>query len=152
MTAMKGYKAIRGVRPATERPVTLTIDWDGGTTAVVALGDIARTTPVLRPLLDPAFFGRARVSPEGYAVEWDGDVELSAAQLWRWAGEQSGAFMPAETFRAWRQENHFSLSAAAEALGLSRRQIAYYNSGEQPIPKVVALACRAIATDRRNAA
>lgn len=35
-----------------------------------------------------------------------------------------------------------SIAGAAEALGLSPRQVAYYRSGEQGIPKAVELACK----------
>lgn len=45
-------------------------------------------------------------------------------------------------FRRWMKAMGFSIAAAAEALGLSDRQIVYYRSGEQEIPKVVDLACR----------
>lgn len=38
----------------------------------------------------------------------------------------------------------YTLDAAARALGLSRRMIAYYEKGERPIPRVVALATRAL--------
>ena len=37
-----------------------------------------------------------------------------------------------------------SLSKAARALGISRRMVAYYESGERPIPRVVALAAKAL--------
>ncbi len=48
----------------------------------------------------------------------------------------------ARTFLEWRARHGLSLSKAAEALGLSRRMVAYYSSGEKPVPKAVLLACR----------
>ena len=36
--------------------------------------------------------------------------------------------------------HELSLDAAAEALGISRRMLAYYRSREKPIPKTVGLA------------
>jgi hypothetical protein len=37
--------------------------------------------------------------------------------------------------------NDLTLDAAAVALGLSRRMLAYYRSGSKPVPRTVALAC-----------
>jgi transcriptional regulator with XRE-family HTH domain len=45
-------------------------------------------------------------------------------------------------FIRWRWKHGLSLSAAAEALGLSRRQVAYYASGEHEVPRTVLLACK----------
>jgi transcriptional regulator with XRE-family HTH domain len=44
-----------------------------------------------------------------------------------------------------------SLSQAAEALGLSRRQVAYYASGEHPVPRTVLLACKGWEAERQAA-
>jgi predicted transcriptional regulator len=41
-----------------------------------------------------------------------------------------------------RWRHGLSLSNAAEALGLSRRQVADYASGERPVPRTVLLACK----------
>jgi predicted transcriptional regulator len=69
---------------------------------------------------------------------------MSNDTLWRLAQEQSGATMSAEAFRRWRKSRSFTLDTAAEALGVSRRMIAYYEKGERPIPRVVALATRGL--------
>jgi hypothetical protein len=45
-----------------------------------------------------------------------------------------------------------SLSDAAEALGLSRRQVAYYASGERPVPRTVLLACKGWEAEKEDAA
>ncbi|MFT3804719.1 MAG: helix-turn-helix transcriptional regulator [Burkholderiaceae bacterium] len=46
------------------------------------------------------------------------------------------------TFLEWRLRHALSLSKAADALGVSRRMIAYYSSGEKKVPKAILLACR----------
>ena len=46
-----------------------------------------------------------------------------------------------EDFTAWMERNQLSLSQAAQAIGMTRRMIAYYKSGARPIPKTVWLAC-----------
>ncbi len=48
--------------------------------------------------------------------------------------------MAPAAFRAWMEKHAFTQEAAAKALGLSRRMIAYYVSGEKVIPKTVLLA------------
>ena len=42
------------------------------------------------------------------------------------------------------QRHAYTLDTLAAALQISRRQIAYYRSGEQPLPRVVELALRAL--------
>jgi hypothetical protein len=44
-------------------------------------------------------------------------------------------------FQDWRVRHDLSLSAAAEALALSRRMVAYYCSGDKPVPRHILLAC-----------
>ena len=57
--------------------------------------------------------------------------------------------MPAERFKAWRKSLGLSQKAAADALGLKRRIVQYYEKGERDgekiaIPKTVRLACYAL--------
>ena len=47
-------------------------------------------------------------------------------------------------FCLWMARLDLTIASAANALGLSARQVAYYRSGEQDVPRVVELACRAI--------
>ncbi|NNC73372.1 MAG: helix-turn-helix transcriptional regulator [Sphingomonadaceae bacterium] len=78
------------------------------------------------------------------ALEWGCGVDFGSEQLHRWAREQAGEIMSAPmsggAFRARRKRHGMTLDAAAQALGLSRRTIAYYLSEEQVIPKTVMLA------------
>lgn len=53
--------------------------------------------------------------------------------------------MTAAQFRRWMTAHGYTLERLAAALDISRRQIAYYRSGEQQIPRVVALALEALA-------
>ncbi len=48
----------------------------------------------------------------------------------------------ARTFLEWRLRHGLSLAKTADALGLSRRMVAYYSNGEKPIPKSILLACK----------
>lgn len=67
-------------------------------------------------------------------------VDFGAGQARRWADEQAGEIMRVADFRAWMVERALTQEAAASTLGLSRRMIAYYLSGEKVIPKTVLLA------------
>ena len=55
-----------------------------------------------------------------------------------------GITMSPDAFRHWRERKAYTLDTAAQALGLSRRMVAYYEQDAKPIPRVVALAVRAL--------
>lgn len=52
--------------------------------------------------------------------------------------------MDEHDLKAWRERLGLSQPAGAEAIGVARRTLQYYEGG-QPIPKTVALACSAVA-------
>jgi hypothetical protein len=129
---------------------TLNLDWDDGFSAPVDLTGVIAGRKPLAALTKADVFARAALSDDGWSVEWPNGIDFGAQQLRRWANEQAGEAMPAAAFRAWMDGHTFTLDRAADALGLSRRTIAYYLSGEQPIPKTVMLATEGL--DRRLAA
>lgn len=129
----------------------LLLVWDDGRRAEVDLAPLIASRKVLAPLGDAEAFRTVRLAEDGWSVEWPvAGIDLGAAQLRRWADEQAGEAMPAEAFRGWIERHGFTHDRAAEALGLSRRTIAYYLSGEQPVPKTVMLATEGY--DSRQAA
>ncbi|MGH7113479.1 MAG: helix-turn-helix domain-containing protein [Stellaceae bacterium] len=69
---------------------------------------------------------------------------MAADTLWRLAQEKGGETVTPDAFRDWRERKAYTLDEAAQALGLSRRMVAYYEKGDRPIPRVVALATRAL--------
>ncbi|HVQ09843.1 MAG TPA: DUF2442 domain-containing protein [Allosphingosinicella sp.] len=130
-------------------PLRVAITWDDGRSADIDLAPIIAAHPQLGPLTDPANFPQR--SEDGWSVEWPRcGIDFGAAQLRRWADEQAGEAMPAAAFRAWMESHGFTLDRAGDALGLSRRTVAYYLSGEQPVPKTVMLATEGY--DKRQAA
>lgn len=131
-------------------PSSLTLSWDDGRVATVDLASVIAGHPALAALAARDHFAAAARSTDGWSVEWPGGIDFGSAQLRRWADEQAGMTMPAADFRAWLQRHDFTLDRAADALGLSRRTIAYYLSGELPVPKTVMLATEGV--DRRMAA
>jgi hypothetical protein len=118
----------------------LEIEWDDGRVAPVDLSGVIAAHKALAPLKKKGEFARVAVSPDGWSLEWPSGVDFGAQQLRRWADEQAGDVMPVADFRAWMDDHDLTQEAAAQALGLSRRMIAYYLSGEKPIPKTVMLA------------
>ena len=63
--------------------------------------------------------------------------------------------MKPTAFRRWRKSLKYSQREAAEALGLKRRVVQYYEKGERDgeevtIPKSVRLACYALSIGKRD--
>ncbi len=118
----------------------LEIGWDDGRFAPVDLSEITDTHKALMPLRKKSEFARVALSGDGWSLEWPSGVDFGASQLRRWADEQAGEIMRPTAFREWMEEFGLTQEAASQALGLSRRMIGYYLSGEKVIPKTVMLA------------
>jgi Protein of unknown function (DUF2442) len=129
----------------------VTVRFDGGKTFTVDLGEIVRGSKGLKKLRDAEVFARVALGEGGHSVEWPGNLDIGADTLWELALRQNGRADAAEFIR-WRWKNSLSLSKAAEALGLSRRQVAYYVSGEHEVPRTVLLACKGWEVERQAAA
>jgi len=118
----------------------LRVRWGSGKTTAVDLREPVYRLKGLRPLRDPKLFARVKVGEGGHSVAWPGETDIGADRLWELALQQNGRADAVEFIR-WRWKHGLSLTAAAEALGLSRRQVAYYASGEHEVPRTVLLAC-----------
>ena len=130
---------------AGKKPFTLLIHWDRGERSRVDVSGIVKTFRVYEPLRrSPALFRRVRVGEYGTDIVWTDAIDMSADTLWRLAQEQSGATLSPDDFKQWRERKAYTLDTAAAALGISRRMVAYYEQGKKPIPRVVALATRAL--------
>jgi hypothetical protein len=142
-------RRIRAIAPG-QGAFTLHIQWDSGETSLVDVSGQIESFRVYAPLRRaPEVFRKVSLGEYGTDVVWPGDMDMAADTLWRLAQEQSGATMSAEAFRSWRQRHAYTLDEAAKALGISRRMVAYYDHGEKPIPRVVALAARALEISNR---
>jgi hypothetical protein len=130
---------------ADSKPFVLNIRWDNGDERPVDVSGIVGTFRVYAPLRhEPGLFPKARVGEHGVDVVWTDEIDMAADTLWRLAQEQSGETLSSEAFRRWRDRRAYTLDTAAAALGISRRMVAYYEQGKKPIPRVVALATRAL--------
>jgi hypothetical protein len=116
--------------------------WDDGHAARVDLRSTIAGHKGLAAIKPTKAFAQVRLSKDKWSVEWPGGIDFGATQLRRWADEQAGDVMPMADFRAWMEEHRLTLESAAKALGLSRRMVAYYASGEKPIPRTVMLATK----------
>jgi DNA-binding transcriptional regulator YiaG len=135
---------IVAVRPG-EQPMSLRVRWDNGEESLIDVSGLIDSFRIYAPLREsPEMFGQVRLGEYGTDVVWSDEIDMSADALWRLAQEQAGATMTADEFRHWRERKAYTLDAAAKALGLSRRMVAYYEQGDRPIPRVVALATRAL--------
>jgi DNA-binding XRE family transcriptional regulator len=130
---------------ADKKPLTLRIHWDKGRESRVDVSSLVGTFHIYEPLRrSPNLFRQVRVGEYGTDVVWSDEIDMAADTLWRLAQEQTGVTMSPDAFRRWRERKAYTLDAAAHALGVSRRTVAYYEQGARPIPRVVALATRAL--------
>lgn len=113
----------------------------------VDLAPVIRAHAALTALSDPALFARARIDAQGGYVVWvDDDLEMAADNLRHLAIEQAGG-IGHERLWEWMHRNSLTQERAAEAIGISRRMLNYYLSGEKPIPKTIWLACLGAETE-----
>lgn len=131
-------KALRVLRPSS-----LELTYADGAVLQVDLKPIIRKHRTLARLADPAVFAKAKIGEWGGSVVWahDDDLALAADNLRARAIEQAGGYSH-EAIWNWMDRHQLTLDTAAVALGLSRRMLAYYRSGEKPVPRTVGLACR----------
>ena len=142
---------LTAIKPQANSRLTLTFADDARLD--VNLTPIIVKYPVLSRLLQPAVFATAKLGEWGASVIWadDDNLELAADNLRARAIEQAGGYSH-ELIWNWMHRHQLTLDAAARALGLSRRMLAYYRSGEKPLPRTVALACLGWEAEQRLAA
>ncbi len=121
-------------------PSRLALTWSDRTKVELDLGSFLRKRS-WRSLREADEFRRALIGEWGHAVEWPSGAELGAETLWL---ETLTALGRSDTrdFLEWRLRHGLSLSKAAEALGVSRRMVAYYSNGDKSVPRAILLACK----------
>lgn len=130
--------------------LVLKLAWSDGTTANVDAGTMLDDKS-LQALRDPQLFAQVTIGDWGHSLIWPGEIEIGADRLWQ---ESLSATERPDTrqFLEWRMRHGLSLSKAADALGLSRRTVAYYSNGEKKVPKPILLACRGWEVEHAHAA
>lgn len=126
---------------AAVAPARLALSFADGYRANVDLGDLIASHPTLAPLRDARVF--AQVAPDewslGVIFAGNDDLTLPSDNLRALSIEQAGEYSHRQVV-TWMHRHGLTLDTAATALGLSRRMLAYYRSGEKPIPLTVGLA------------
>jgi hypothetical protein len=113
--------------------------WSDGQSATVDLSPML-SRPAFKSLWNPDVFRQVTVGDWGHSIRWPGGEELGADWLWLRTLDATGR-ADSGAFLRWRIQNGLSLTKAAEALGLSRRMVAYYSNGDKPVPRHILLAC-----------
>ncbi|GIX39046.1 MAG: hypothetical protein KatS3mg128_0095 [Silanimonas sp.] len=126
-------------RPSGHR--RLAISFADGFRAEVDLGLLILRYPALSRLRHRRVFEDVALDEwqRGVVFGDDDALALASDNLRALAVEQAGGCSH-EQLMAWMDRHGLTLDTAAEALGVSRRMLAYYRSGAKPIPKTVALA------------
>lgn len=124
-------------------PMQLALVFADGYEATVNLAPLISKHPALRPLADPRVFEKVALDEwkRGVVFNHDDELTLASDNLRALSYEQAGQYSHQQLI-AWMHKHHLSLEKAGEALGLSRRMLAYYKSGQKPLPKTVGLAMK----------
>lgn len=129
---------------------TLRLRWASGKELTVDLRESVLRLKGLRPLRNPAVFALAAVGEGGHSLVWPSEIDMGADRLWEISLEQTGRADAVEFIR-WRWRHGLSLAEAARALDVSRRAVAYYVSGEAPVPRTILLACKGWEVEQQSA-
>jgi hypothetical protein len=121
-------------------PYQLAVTFGDKVTMHIDFAGIIDQYPALFPLKDSTVFAQAHVNEFGSGIVWTDEIDLAGDNLRAEAVEQAGDISH-ERIWNWMHRNKLTLDTAAEALGISRRMVAYYRNGEKPIPKNIWLAC-----------
>ena len=149
---MKKQDNFRIAAVDAREPFILYITFGDGITMPVDCSAFIERIPSLAPLKAPELFVKAHAGEWGWTVDWiPGELDMAGDNLRAEAVEQSGGISH-ERIWEWMYRNGLSLDTAAEALGISRRMLAYYRSGQKPIPRHIWLACIGWETERTLAA
>lgn len=128
---------------------TLTLVWANRARTVYDMKPLLDSRAAFAPLRRPEVFAKVRVVEDGLGIGWPGtDADCSSDKLWYAARPQDNPFLDAimtsADFKGWLARHGLSLSGAASLLGISRRQVAAYASGEKAVPRLLFLACMAV--------
>lgn len=135
--------------------LTLTLLWANRARTVYDMKPLIDSRTAFAPLRRTEVFAKAQVIEDGLGVGWQGtDADCSADKLWYAARPQDNPFpdaiMTAADFKGWLARHGLSFSGAASLLGISRRQVAAYASGDKTVPRLLFLACMAVSQAGRT--
>ena len=144
MTVSETTRTIATVK--AKAPASIALRWSDGTRAEIDLSNILRGRALrARDGTRRESRGRRMGAQHRIAV----GAELSAERC-GWKRSRRLGREDTRAFLEWRLKHGLSLTKAAEALGLSRRMVAYYSNGEKPVPRPILLACKGWEVERRG--
>lgn len=129
----------------------LEIRYIGGQVVNVDFSELPERYSVFADLHDPACFNAATITDWGHTLEWPNGEGVDADRIMEMALAQAGRQDTLE-FRHWQERNRLSLTAAADAIGLTRRTVSQYRTGARPVPRTVALACKGWEVEQNQSA
>ena len=121
-------------------PYQLSVTFGDDVTIDINLSTIMAQNKFLSQLCDATLFCKASVSEYGHEIVWNDEISIAGDNLRAEGVEQAGGISH-ERIWEWMHRNGLTLDTASEALGISRRMLAYYRNAEKPIPKHIWLAC-----------
>lgn len=142
-----GPRPIRHIAHAQAGPgFVLTVEWAGGGGVTVDLAGWIGMHGI-EALRSPAVFSRPEIGEDGDTVQWAGDEDLCIDSVHlELLAEQQRAFDAAEL--AARQERRgLTNQEAADLMGVPVNTWVNYRSAVTPVPRGVAIACRALERD-----
>lgn len=135
--------AIASVRALPDSRKVL-VTWRDSRESVIDLAGFLAGFAVFVPLDNDECFAGVAVGEYGREIGCGGDMAIAARTLYRLATEQHPEATPADRFGAWMMRNGLSATTAAAVLGIGRRTVIYYRTGQKPIPRLVELACMGV--------
>ncbi|MGA7436616.1 MAG: hypothetical protein WBW32_00645 [Luteibacter sp.] len=122
-------------------PGVLSLSFADGYEGTVDISSSIGRLRALAPLRAWELFERVALDEcaRGVIFGDDDNLHLASDNLRAKSLEQAGHFSH-EQIIVWMARHEMTLDRAAEVLGLSRRMLAYYRSGEKAVPRTVGLA------------
>ncbi|UJB14531.1 DUF2442 domain-containing protein [Xanthomonas translucens] len=119
----------------------LALTFADGFACMVDVSEVLASTPSLKQARMPHVFCKVSLDEWKRGVIFGGndDLALASDNLRALAIEQAGDYSHQQVL-AWMHRHDLTLDSAAAVLGVSRRMLAYYRSGEKPIPRSIGLA------------
>lgn len=124
----------------------LTVEWVGGGGVTVDLAGWIGLHDI-EALRSRTVFSQPEIGEDGDTVQWAGDEDLCIDSVHlELLAEQQRAFDAAE-LTAWQQRRGLTNQEAADLMGVHVNTWVNYRSAATPVPRGVAIACRALERD-----
>lgn len=137
---------------SVKRNFLVFVEWSAGprkgTSELVDLSPLIQKFKLYAPLRDNrALFESVCLADDGETLEWaDGEIDMAATSVENLASEQ----MTGQEFNDFLKRHCLTRQVAAAEFGRSLRAIQSYVKCEEPIPRVIVLACHGYEADKQS--